>query len=211
VRIIPTIFWGAALLAATSAFAQKPELSESTPAEQDIPWRKDPSVPRHPGSYLGGGLGYVMNTAWLDKNDDHPDLKYSPLHGYNVYLRVGDAFTEWFSLGFQMGLMGAYGEARLGGFALLLDTAFYPLPGLIVRPNVGLGIVYAQGKRSWELGYGGPAVLSLSLGYELRVTKKFYLCPTASAMWVSRSEEGFDCLTFFFGLEMLRWFLTATG
>jgi hypothetical protein len=152
-----------------------------------------------------------MNFAWLEKNDDHSALAYGPLHGYDVYLRVGDAFAEWFSLGFQMGLINGNGKAQLAGFALMLDTAFYPFAGLIVRPNVGLGIMYAQGKKEWELGYGGPAVLSLSLGYELRVTRKFYICPTASLMWVTKNDEDFDSLTLFLGLELLKWFMTATG
>ena len=96
-----------------------------------------------------------------------------------------------------------------------IRAAFLNTPGLIedvyASNSDGLGIMYAQGEEEWELGYGGPAVLSMSLGYELRLSRSRFLCPTVSLMWVTKNDEDFDSLTLFFGFEFVRWFQTATG
>ena len=87
-------------------------------------WRDDPSVARHPGSYVGVGSGYSQSRAWVQSNEDHPDFEVGALHSWQTVFRVGDAFTEWFSLGFKNVLMqAAKGKSEsIAAFALFLDS-----------------------------------------------------------------------------------------
>jgi hypothetical protein len=177
---------------------------------ESVDWRDDPSVERHPGSYIGGAAGYAQIRAWVEKNEDHGDLEFGPMHSWFASLRVGDAFAEWFALGFQVELTNAYeGKEQVGAFNLLLDASFYPVAGLGIRPAVGLGLGFANGEEEWEFGGGGPGCLSLTVLYEFRITKLFVVAPTAQAFWIT--GQGFDGFFLFFGVEFIKWFETATG
>jgi len=202
------------LLAGAWARTAVAEETETTAAEQtadDKPhWRDDPSVKRRPGSYIGGGAGYSQIRAWVEANEDHGDLEFGPMHSWYASLRVGDAFTEWFALGFQVELANAYqGKEQVGAFNLLLDASFYPIGGLGIRPAVGLGLGFANGKEEWEFGGGGPGCVSLSFLYEFRITRLFVVAPVAQVFWIT--GQGFDGLFLFFGLELIKWFETPTG
>ncbi len=168
----------------------------------------------HPQSYLAGGTGYSMMHAWLEENEDHAALAYGPVHGWQATIRVGDAFAKWFSLGFQISLAQARSrkrDIRIGAFGLLLDTTFYPVEGLSLRPAVGLGFGYAQGNEDYKFGFGGPTMLSMSVGYELRVTERFYISPVAQVYWITKNDEDYDAVMFFLGVDFIKWFESATG
>jgi hypothetical protein len=175
-----------------------------------VPWRRDPTVQRRPGSYLGGALGYTMSRVWIPANESHDDLALGPLHSWGLNFRVGDAFAEWFALGFQIQITSARsGATQSSAFELLLDATFYPWRGLGIRPSVGIGFGYARGEHEWESGGGGPGCLSMSLLYEIRVTRLFTIAPVVQASWITGDK--FDGMIFFAGLEFLKWFRTATG
>jgi hypothetical protein len=178
--------------------------------EPELHWRDDPNTKRHPGSYIGGGAGYAQVRAWVEANKDHGDLEFGPFHTWYSSIRVGDAFAEWFALGFQVEITNAEsGKEQLGAFNLLLDASFYPVGGLGIRPAVGLGLGFAAGKEDWEFGGGGPGCVSLSLLYEFRVVKLFAIAPVVQSFWIT--GQGFDGLFLFFGLEFIKWFETPTG
>jgi len=176
-------------------------------------WRKDPSVKRHPGSYIGGGLSYMMADVWYTVKVDDFESKYSfvPIHGISGVLRVGDAFKEWLAIGFQIMILNAQNSSRnrsTASFGLLLDTSFYPWRGLGIRPSVGFGFGFAQaGKESYQLGFGGPACLSFALSYEIRITRLFMLVPTVAISWIGNGND-FNIMTFTAGIDMLKWFIT---
>lgn len=171
----------------------------------------DPKAARHPGSYVGIGTGYAQSRAWVQSNEDHPDFEVGPLHSWQAVFRVGDAFSEWFSIGFQNVLMQASKGKKesIAVFALFLDSTFYPWRGLGISPAVGLGFSYATGRNEFEFDYGGPLSLSLTLKYEFQITRLLVIAPVAQTYWV-RSDK-FDGLYIFFGLEFAKWFESATG
>jgi hypothetical protein len=176
-------------------------------------WRKDPTVLRRPGSYLGGGLGYSQGHVWyVSQHGDatNEKLYIGPAHCNHLFIRVGDAFREWFALGFQIDIVSTINrEERVSAFGLLLDTTFYPWRGLGIRPSAGLGFAYVEGKSSQQYGYGWPANLSLTFTYEIRITRHFVIAPFAQAYWIT--GKNFNGLFYCFGIEFLRWFKTATG
>jgi hypothetical protein len=205
-----------ALALVTAAGAAEPDAEprsdedgQPEPQTEDN-WRDDPSVRRHPGSYLGGGIGYVQSRAWLPSNEEHGDLAFGPLHTWGQYFRVGDAFFEWFAVGFQINVTSTTQDGiSVGAFSLLLDTTLYPWQGLGIRPSVGLGLGFAQGKKDWEFGGGGPGALSLALFYEIRILRLLVVSPVAQVYWVTGEE--FDGLFLLFGIEVTKWFDTAEG
>ena len=165
---------------------------------------------RRPGSYISAALGYVQARTWLDANDDHDKLMIGPLHTFGTSFRVGDAFSDWFTLGFQIQIISAKADnAQTSVFDLVLDATFYPWRGLGLRPSVGIGMGYAKGKNDWEFGGGGPAAMSLATLYEFRITKRLTLAPVAQALWITGGE--FNGVFLFFGLELTKWFMTATS
>jgi hypothetical protein len=179
-------------------------------------WRRDKSVPRRPGSYLGGGIGYSMVNSWytVEQKDLKVDYDIGPVHGYMFFLRVGDALFEWLSVGFQIDMIGAalagVDEPGASAFGLYVDTTFYPWRGLGLRPSVGVGFGYAQaGKETYELGYGGPLTLAFAASYEFRVSRGFTMGPMFQVSWVK--GENFDAVFFNVGLEFIKWFKTAKG
>ncbi len=176
-------------------------------------WRKDPTVLRRPGSYLGGGFGYTQGHTWYvsQQEDASNETHYlGPAHCNHLFLRAGDAFFEWFALGFQIDIVSTINQDdRVSVFGLLLDTTFYPWRGLGIRPSVGLGFAYVEEKSSQQYGFGWPANLSLTLTYEIRITRHFVIAPFAQVFWITGKD--FDGLFYCFGLEFLRWFKTATG
>ncbi len=182
-------------------------------SEPKLHWRDDPKTLRHPGSYIGLAIGYNNARTWFVPQEDEFDDEVSlgPYNGWQFSFRTGDAFKEWFAIGFQIDMSyGGYGsEGTIGAFGLLLDTTFYPWRGLGIRPSLGLGFSYAQGKEQFEFGFGGPGSLSLALTYEFRVSRLIALAPVVQASWIT--GEDFNGLFFFFGLEFLKWFDTPTG
>ncbi|MDJ0764414.1 MAG: hypothetical protein QNJ97_15665 [Myxococcota bacterium] len=178
-----------------------------------VHWRCDPSVLRHPGSYIAAGVGYTQGRAWFipDRDEFDEDIFIGPVHGYNTTFRVGDAFFEWLAIGFQVNIIGAIEqeENAISAFGLLLDTTLYPLRGLGIRPSVGLGFGYAVGKADYETGFGGPLNLALAVSYEIRLTKLIVLAPVAQIGWIR--GDNFDTLSFGVGLEFQKWFATPTG
>ncbi|MBW2530637.1 MAG: hypothetical protein JRI55_04110 [Deltaproteobacteria bacterium] len=184
--------------------------AEEEQAENTVHWRDDPTVKRHTGSYIGGAVGYMQSRAWLPETEDHDKLSFGPLHTWQAAFRVGDAFAEWFALGFQIDITNTVGgPPTLGAFNLMLDATFYPWEGLGIRPSLGLGLGFAQGKESWEFGGGGPGCFSLALTYEFRVLPLFVIAPVVQVYGIV--GEDFDGLFLFFGIELLKWFATATG
>lgn len=184
--------------------------ASATSAEEKTDWRHDPSIKRRPGSYLGGGIDYTQMHVWMEANDDHDDLKFGPLHTWGINFRVGDAFTDWFAIGFQLLLSSVTREGRQTSmFGLLLDTSFYPWRGLGIRPAVGIGMAFAQGENDWEMGSGGPGCLSLAILYEIRVTRFFSIAPMVQTAWIV--SDGYDGVYIFIGLEFMKWFRTATS
>jgi hypothetical protein len=135
-----------------------------------------------------------------------------PVHARQTTIRVGDAFFEWFAVGFQIDIVRTFTQAKsstMSAFGLLLDTTFYPWKGLGIRPSIGLGFAYALGEHDFETGFGGPFDLALALTYEFRLGRLIVLSPVAQVNWI-RGDE-FDSLFFTFGLEFAKWFDTATG
>lgn len=182
------------------------------PAEdsENVDWRHDPSVERRPGSYLGGGIDYTQVHVFVEENEDHDALEFSPLHTWGINFRVGDAFTDWFAIGFQMLLSTVNKDGiQSSMFSLMLDASFYPWKGLGIRPAAGIGMGFVQGENDWEMGTGGPGCVSLALLYEIRVTRFFSIAPMAQAVWIV--SDGYDGVYLFIGLEFTKWFRTATG
>ncbi len=168
-------------------------------------WRKDSSIKRRPASYIGGSLNYQQMYAWMDANDDHKKLSFGPIHGFAPTFRVGDALTEYFCLGFQVQfLMGSTTQEKISSFTVLLDTSFYPLKGLGIRPSAGFGFSFAQGKNKWEFGNGGPGTLALALLYEFRVSKTITLAPIIQSTFIASNE--YKSLAILFGVELTAWF-----
>ncbi|MCP4604900.1 MAG: hypothetical protein GY847_30995 [Proteobacteria bacterium] len=193
---------------------KKREVDTEEQTKPKLHWRDDPKTLRHPGSYIGFGVGYTNAHSWFKPKEDEFDDKLSigPFHCWQTMFRVGDAFFEWFALGFQIDMIyGGYGGPEsISAFALRLDTTFYPWRGgLGIRPSVGLGFAYASGEEDYKTGYGGPASLSLALIYEIRLTRLLVLAPVAQVYWIA--GEDFNGLFFFIGLEFLKWFDTPTG
>jgi len=218
--------WSASLaaalwLAATTAMSGEAEAQAPAPpaaadakgkdaAAPAVPWRSDPAVKRRPGSYLGGALGYAQARVWVPANDTHEDLALGPVHTWELAFRVGDAFTEWFAVGFQIQIVnGKNDAAQISAFDLLLDATFYPWRGLGLRPSVGIGFAYGRGEHAWETGGGGPGCLALGVLYEIRITRLFTIAPVVQVSWIAGEE--FDGLFFFAGIEFVKWFMTATG
>jgi hypothetical protein len=186
------------------------EAAPQEPTSPALPWRQDPGVRRRPGSYLGGAIGYSQTRAWIPANDSHGDLALGPVHTYGLALRVGDAFAEWFAVGFQVQIYsGKSDTAKISAFDLLLDATFYPWQGLGLRPSVGLGFGYARGEHEWEMGGGGPGCLAVGVLYEFRVTRLFSIAPIVQVSWIAGEE--FDSLFLFVGIELAKWFGTAIG
>ena len=183
---------------------------DAEPAEEAVDWRRDPTVARHPGSYLGGSIGYANVRAWLPENDEHAELSFGPMHTWLTGFRVGDAFAEWFAVGFQIQISSTTrGGEQVGLFDLMLDASFYPCGGLGLRPSFGLGLGFASGREDWEFGGGGPAAVGFAVLYEFRVTRLFVIAPVAQVVYVGGQE--FDGLVFSVGIELIKWFATATG
>ena len=97
----------------------------------------------------------------------------------------------------------------VAAFGLLLDTTFYPWRGLGIRPSVGLGFAYVYSNSSSSEGFGWPADVSLTITYEIRITRNFVIAPFVQTYWITGKD--FDGLFYCFGIEFLRWFKTATG
>jgi hypothetical protein len=221
----PALVAAFCLAAAASAAGETEEHGSPPPAEDashasiekgndaaaaSLPWRDDPAVKRHPGSYLGGALGYTQTRIWIPANDSHSDLVIGPLHSWGLNFRVGDAFAEWFALGFQIQIASAKsGAQQTSAFDLMLDATFYPWAGLGLRPSVGIGFGYARGEHKWETGGGGPGCLALGVLYEIRITRLFTIAPVVQVSWITGDK--FDGLIFFAGIEFIKWFMTATG
>jgi hypothetical protein len=200
----------ASTLVALPAIAGAEDAKKVEPAKPATPWRHDPSVKRRPGSYIGGGIGYSRPWAWIPANDQHGDLAPGPFNGYGMTFGVGDAFAEWFALGFRIQIAsGKNGGSQYGSFGLMLDTTFYPWRGLGLRPSFGLGFGYATGEHDWETGGGGPGCLAFGVLYEFRLGRLLSLAPVVQVSWTT--GEGFDAVVFFAGLEITKWFRTATG
>jgi hypothetical protein len=201
------------LLVCPGGWAAGQEEGEPDPEPDGAPevhWRDDPNTKRHPGSYIAAGAGYAQVRAWLEANEEHGDLEFGPMHSWFASLRVGDAFTEWFALGFQVEISNAYkGKQQIGAFNLMLDASFFPIAGLGIRPAVGLGLGFANGEEEWEFGGGGPGCVSLSLLYEFRILELLAVAPVAQGFWIT--GQGFDGLFLFFGVEFVKWFETPTG
>ncbi len=186
------------------------EAAEADAAEEKLHWRKDPSLKRRPGSYLGGGFNYVNANVWVEETEDHDDLRFGPMHSWGINFRVGDAFTDWFALGFQILLSSARADHnQVSMFGLLFDISFYPWKGLGIRPAVGIGMGFAQGENKWDMGGGGPGCLSLAVLYEIRVGRLFSIAPMVQTTWIV--SDGYDQINIFIGLEFMKWFRTATG
>ncbi len=214
---------GGAESTAPEASAARPAvLDTEQPEERPAPpkdrraWRRDPSVLRHPGSYLGGGMGYLMSFSWFtnEQRDFSTDYEIGPVHGTNMNLRAGDAFFEWLAVGFQVtinnGAIDQSADEKTSGFGLYLDTTLYPWRGFGIRPSVGLGFGYSQaGTESYKLGFGGPLSLSISMSYEARITRLFTIGPMVQLSWI-RGDE-YDVLYLTIGIEFLKWFQTAEG
>ena len=190
------------------ALIQDEPVEEKQPPEQ-VHWRNDPKVPRRTGSYLGWGVGYSMLNAKFTPIEDEfkEELSLGPMHAFGLALRVGDVIREWFTVGFQIQLTGGTNsEAEsITAFGILLDATFYPWRGLGIRPSVGLGVSYAVGKEDYQLGYGWPADLSLSVNYEFRVARTFTLGPVAQIYWIP--GEDYNGFFFFIGIEFSKWFV----
>ncbi len=195
-----------------------PTTNKKAAAKTKLPkgWRLDKSIPRRPGSYLGGGMGYSMVNAWytVRLKDLVENYDIGPVHGYMSFIRVGDALYEWLAAGFQIDIISAAlsGEDAPGAssFGLYVDVTFYPWRGLGLRPSVGVGFGYAQaGKETYEIGVGGPLTLAFAASYEFRVSKGFTMGPMIQVSWV-RGED-FDAVFFNVGLELIKWFKTAEG
>jgi hypothetical protein len=205
------------LAAAADDTTVKPDAPSTK--EQEKSWRDDPSVLRHPGSYIGGGGGVVRNYAWLPAKkgtgnasfaSEHDALAFGPLWGWQAFVRVGDAFMEWLAIGFQVDVASASGgKDTISSFDVMLDLSLYPWQGLGIRPSVGLGFGYAQGAQSWQFGGGGPTTLSLAVLYEIRMTRLFCIAPVVQAYWITGEE--YDAVVVFAGIELIKWFATATG
>lgn len=190
-----------------------PSSSASTAKKSTAHWRKDPTIRRRPGSYLGGGMGYSQGHVWYaaqEADATTDSLYFGPAHCSHLFLRVGDAFVEWFALGFQINIVSTINQnERLSAFGLLLDTTFYPWRGLGIRPSVGLGFAYVDSRSSNSTGFGWPADVSLTITYEIRITRHFVIAPFVQTYWITGKD--FDGLFYCFGIEFLRWFKTATG
>jgi hypothetical protein len=164
-----------------------------------------PSTRRRPSSYIGGSVNYLQLHAWLAANDDHKKLQLGPLHGFAPTFRVGDALTEYFSLGFQVQfLIAKTANQQISAFAIMLDASFYPWRGLGIRPSAGFGFSFAQGSNDWEFGFGGPGTLGLALLYEFRISKVMTLAPIVQATLVG--SDGYRSLAILFGVEITAWF-----
>jgi hypothetical protein len=179
-------------------------------------WRLDKSVPRRPGSFMGGSSGVAMAYAWYTTEQQDLELTFDlgPIWASAMSIRVGDAFFEWFTVGFQINFIsGGFGgedDPKTAGFALFLDTAFYPWRGLGLRPSVGLGFSYAQaGTESYQISFGGPATLGFAVSYEFRVTRLFTMGPSIQFTWTTGDE--YDCAYLIFALEFIKWFKSAKG
>jgi hypothetical protein len=190
----------------------EPEALQETETER-LHWRCDPEVLRRPGSYIGGGIGYVQSRAWVEETENHAFLEFGPFHAMQLTFRVGDAFAEWIAVGFQIEMMFnlSYeeGEETVGAFALYLDTTFFPIAGLGLRPSLGMGMGYAMGEKEYNFGFGGPGSLGFAMLYEIRLGRLLVVSPIAQAYWIG--GDGFDGLFLFFGLEVTKWFDTPTG
>jgi hypothetical protein len=197
--------------------AASPELSEEEAAAAARQKRRYPTDKRHPGSYMGGAIGYTMANSWYRVEISEYEREYDlgPLHGTSTIVRVGDAFFEWFAVGFQIDLVSANNfyqskEKMMSGFGLYLDTTFYPWRGFGLRPSVGLGFSYAQtGTDRHEFGFGGPASLSFAVTYEFRLPRLFTLGPVFQIAWTA--GEDYNAMFFTVGIELLKWFMTPEG
>ncbi len=186
------------------AAVDTPTTVESPEAGTTLHWRKDPTIRRRPASYVGGSINYIQARTWIDENEDHKKLNYGPLHFVATTIRVGDAFSDKFAMGFQVQSVNIKAdEVQVSAFALLLDLSFYPWKGLGVRPSAGFGFGFAQGKNKWEFGFGGPGTLAFSLLYEFRLTRKLTLAPVVTTTWIT--GDGFDSLFALAGIELLFW------
>ena len=162
-------------------------------------------------------MGYTMAHSWykVKQKDYEQDYELGPIHGTVMFIRVGDAFFEWFAVGFQIDLISANNfyqskEKAMSGFGLYLDTTFYPWRGLGLRPSVGLGFSYAQaGKEQHEFGFGGPASLSFTMSYEFWVSRLFTMGPVVQLSWIA--GEDYNSMFFSVGIEFLKWFMTPEG
>lgn len=193
------------------------ETAETDPVEPTLHWRNDPSLKRRPGSYIGVAMGYTMGFSQFtyESRDFSQSYELGPIHGSDMVIRVGDAFFDWLAVGFQVnivqGTMGAADEPKTAAFGLYLDTTLYPwTKGFGIRPSVGLGFGYTQaGPESYKLGFGGPLSLSVSLTYEGRLTRLITLGPVIQVAWTH--GEQYDSTYVIFGIEFMKWFLTAEG
>lgn len=192
-------------VSAQSESSDKSEADVATSSLAPLHWRKDPTIRRRPGSYLGGSLNYAQSRTWLEATDDHEKLAFGPMHSIGTVFRVGDALWEFFCLGFQIQAINAKRDsAQISAFTLMLDISFYPWKGLGIRPSVGFGFGFAQGKEDWEFGFGGPGTLAMAVLYEIRLTRKLTLAPVVQATWLT--GEGYDSLFILTGLEFIAWF-----
>lgn len=192
------------------------ETNTETTTEENDPskphWRCDPTVLRHPGSYVGGTIAYLQARTWVDETEDHAKLEYGPIHSMLSTVRVGDALAEWFAIGFQLEIMQNLSQDKsenVGAMTLYLDTTFYPWEGLGLRPSAGLGIAFAMGEKEFDFGFGGPGSLAFSVLYEFRILRLFTIAPVAQVFWIG--SDGFDGLFVAFGVELLKWFDSPTG
>ena len=179
-------------------------------------WRRDKSVPRRPGSYLGGSSGVGLGYAWFKTTHRELELDFDlgPMVGSVLAIRVGDAFLEWLTVGFQVNIFSAtYSgaeEPKTAAFALLIDTVFYPWRGLGLKPAVGLGFSYGQaGTESFQIAMGGPTTLAFGISYEFRVSRFFTMGPSIQATWTTGDD--YNAFYLIFALEFLKWFKTAEG
>jgi hypothetical protein len=179
-------------------------------------WRLDKNVPRRPGSFIGGSSGAALGYSWFKTVHRDLELEYDlgPMVGSALSIRVGDAFFEWFTVGFQVNIInatfGGVEEPKTAAFALLLDTAFYPWRGLGLKPSVGLGFSYGQaGAESFQIAMGGPATLAFGVCYEFRITPLFTIGPSVQVSWTTGDD--YNSLYLLFSLEFLKWFRTAKG
>jgi hypothetical protein len=197
-----------------SLSADTPPPSTTPVSEKKSSWRKDPNQERRPSSYIGGGMAYAQSRSWYTSQEDEfkDDISAGPLNSMSMFLRFGDAFYEWLAVGFQINIVSGSSKdssSAISAFGLLLDVGFTPWKGLILRPSVGLGFGYSSGDEEFEFGYGSPAFLAFTTGYEFRVSRFFCISPIAQISYLGGDD--YNSMFLVFGIEMTKYFIKKSA